>query len=230
MTRWDIKRWIVSLSLFVFLTVGSQQVRAEGEQVVVDDAAYTVFELLGDPDFENLEGLLDRAHGVVIVPQLIKVGFIIGGEAGRGVILAHDLDTGTWSYPAFLDVGAASIGLQIGASETQAVLVIMTDTGLEAMLAENVEVGAEASVAAGPVGAEVKAATTSTEFNEDIYAYGTSEGLFLGVAIEGTILIPDQDANMAYYGQAATTREIIQADEVWNEHADQLREILKGED
>ncbi|MBT5433626.1 MAG: lipid-binding SYLF domain-containing protein [Alphaproteobacteria bacterium] len=229
MTRYGLTRWIVSVVVFVFLTVGSRQVRAEGEETVVDDAAHTVVELLRDPDFANLEGLLDRAHGVVIVPQLIKAGFIIGGEAGRGVILAHDLDTGTWSNPAFLDVGAASIGLQIGASETQVVLAIMTDAGLEAMLAENVEVGAEASVAAGPVGAEVKAATTSTEFNQDIYAYGTSEGLFLGVAIEGTLLIPDQDANMAYYGQAATTREIIQAGKVWNGHADQLREILRGE-
>tara|TARA_B100000676_G_scaffold259819_1_gene269112 strand:- start:1252 stop:1932 length:681 start_codon:yes stop_codon:yes gene_type:complete len=203
--------------------------RAEGEQMVVDDSAYTVYELTADPDFAILEELLDEAVGVVIVPQLFKAGLIIGGEAGHGVILARDADTGDWSYPAFLDVGTASLGLQIGASETQVVFVIMTRDGLEAMLADNVEVGAEASVAAGHVGAEVGAATTSTELNDDIYAFGTSEGLFIGLSLEGTLLIPDQDANMAYYGEAATTREVIQAGEVSNEDADTLRLILKGE-
>ena len=88
---------------------------------------------------------------------------------------------------------------------------------------------AEASVAAGPVGAEVGAATTSTERNDDIYAFGTSEGLFIGLSLEGTLLIPDQDANMAYYGEAVTTREVIQTGEVSNEDADTLCLILKGE-
>ena len=225
------RRFLLSLSvsLSLALTAFPPPAAAGDEQRVVDEAADTVFELLSDPHFGSLRGLLERARGVVVVPRLAKAGLILGGEAGRGVILARDANTGEWSYPAFLDVGSASIGLQIGASESRVVLVVMTDTGLEAMLRENIEVGAEASVAAGPVGAEVEAATTSAELTEDIYAYGVSEGLFLGVAIEGTVLIPDQDANMAYYGEAATTREAIQAGAVENPGADVLRAALEGE-
>ena len=222
-------RFIAPLLAAIVLAAPLSRATAGDEQRVVDEAADTVFELLSDPHFGNLRGLLERARGVVIVPRLAKAGLILGGEAGRGVILARDPDTGEWSHPAFLDIGSASIGFQIGASETRIVLVVVTGPGLEAMLRENIEVGAEASVAAGPVGAEVEAATTSTELTEDIYAYGASEGLFLGVAIEGTVLIPDQDANMAYYGQPATTREVIQAGEVWNTGADILRAALKGE-
>jgi len=99
---------------------------------------------------------------------------------------------------------------------------------MEAMLSDKIEVGADASVAAGPVGAAAKAATTSTEFNEDIYAYGTSEGLFAGISVEGAILIPDEDANHSYYGEPVTTREILQGDAVWNARADGLRELLES--
>ena len=219
---------VIALLVLVLWQAPSGPAFADGEQAVVEDAHVTVAELLADPDFSNLHGLLARAHGVVIVPQLFKAGFIIGGEAGRAVILARDPSSGAWSHPAFMDMASASIGLQIGAAETQLVLVIMTQAGMEAMLSDKIEVGADASVAAGPVGAAAKAATTSTEFNEDIYAYGTSEGLFAGISVEGAILIPDEDANHSYYGEPVTTREILQGDAVWNARADGLRELLES--
>ncbi len=214
--------------LLVLLMVGAalRPALADGERTVVEDARATVWDLLADPDFASLRGMLQRARAVVVVPQLFKAGFIIGGEAGRGIMLAHDLNSGAWSYPAFFDVGSASIGLQIGASETQLLLVVMTDAGLEALLADRINVGADASVAAGPLGAAAKAATTSTELEADIYAYGLSEGLFAGISLEGALMVPDEDANMAFYGEAATTREIIQADMVANSIADGLRELL----
>ena len=199
---------------------------ADDERSVVEDARATLWELLADPDFGSLHGLLARARAVLIVPQLFKAGFIIGGEAGRGVLLAHDLSAGSWSYPAFFDTGSASVGLQAGASETQLVLVVMTDAGLEALLADRINVGADASVAAGPVGAAARAATTSTAFDADIYAYGISQGLFAGVSLQGALMVPDEDANLAFYGRAATTREIVQAGLVANERADPLRDML----
>ncbi len=124
-------------------------------------------------------------------------------------------------------MASASIGLQIGAAGIQLVLVIMTDAGLETMLSDKVEVGVDTLIVAGPEGAAVKA-TTLTEFNEDIYAYGISEGLFAGVSLEGAILIPDEDANHSYYGEPATTREILQDEAVWNPDADGLRTLLEG--
>ncbi|MBT6205613.1 MAG: lipid-binding SYLF domain-containing protein [Rhodospirillaceae bacterium] len=222
------RQGMAGLVVLLLLQICPSPALADGEQGVVEDARATVAELLADPDFSNLHGLLARAHGAVIVPQLYKAGFIIGGEAGRAVILARDPNSGAWSHPAFMDMASASIGLQIGAAETQLVLVIMTDAGMEAMLSDKIEVGADASVAAGPIGAAAKAATTSTEFNEDIYAYGTSEGLFAGVSVEGAILIPDQDANHSFYGEPVTTREILQGDEAWNPRADGLRELLES--
>lgn len=196
------------------------------ERAIVEDARATLWDLVNDPDFGNLRGLLARSRAVVIVPQLFKAGFIIGGETGRAVLLARDMDSGAWSYPAFLDVGSASVGLQIGASQTQLVLVVMTDAGLEALLADKVNIGADATIAAGPVGAAAKAATTSSDFGEDIYAYGKSAGLFAGIALEGAQLVPDEDADMAFYGEAATTREIVQAGTVANSDADPLRAML----
>lgn len=201
-------------------------VAARANHGVVEDARATLWEMLSDPDFASLHDLLAHARAVVIVPQLYKAGFIIGGEAGRGVLLAHDLSAGTWSYPAFLDFGSASVGLQVGASQTELVLVVMTDAGLEALLADRINVGADASIAAGPMGAAARAATTSMEFDADIYAYGTSEGLFAGVSVQGGLIVPDEDANMEFYGEAATTREIVQAGTVANADADPLRAML----
>lgn len=214
------------LPLVALLAVGAPS-PAAANRGVVEDARVTLWEMLSDPDFAGLHGLLARARGVVIVPQLFKAGFIIGGEAGSGVLLVHDLFSQSWSYPAFLDFGSASVGLQIGASETQLVLVIMTDEGLEALLSDRFNVGADASIAAGPVGAAARAATTSTALDADIYAYGTSEGLFVGISLQGGLIVPDEDANMDFYGEAATTRQIVQAGTVANADADPLRQMLE---
>lgn len=223
------RRWMIGPVVAVALGAAAPA-WAETPQVLVDEARATVEQLVADPDFENLKALLARAHGVVVVPELYKAGFIIGGEAGEAVILARDVNTGVWSYPAFMTMASGSVGLQIGASISQIVLVVMTDQGMEAMLSDKVDVGGDASVAAGPVGVNVEAATTSTDFDKDIYAYGTGQGLFAGVAVEGAILIPDEDANQLYYGEAATTREIVQAGTVENDGADGLRAALAGLD
>jgi SH3 domain-containing YSC84-like protein 1 len=216
----------IALVVVLAVLVAPRLANAAGERVVVEDARATLWELLQASDFAALRDLLPRARAVLIVPQLFKAGFIIGGEAGRAVLLAHDLSAGSWSNPAFFDMGSASLGLQIGASETQLVLVVMTDSGLESLLADRINVGADATVAAGPVGAMAKAGTTSTAFDADIYAYGTSAGLFAGIAIEGAIMVPDEDANMAFYGEALTTREIVQAGLGHNQHAEPLRAML----
>ncbi len=222
-----LARWLI-VPVVAAVLAAATPAFADSPQDLVAEAEVTVQQLVADPDFENLTDLLARARGVVVVPELYKAGFIIGGEAGRAVILARDVNTGEWSYPAFMTMASGSVGLQIGASISQIVLVIMTDAGMEAMLADKVDVGGDASVAAGPVGLNVEAATTSTDFDQDIYAYGTGQGLFAGVAVEGAILIPDEDTNQLYYGEAATTREIVQAGTVSNGDADGLRAALSG--
>ena len=215
------------LGLLAALALALPAAAEEPPQRVVDEALATLREMTADPDFSNLHGLLARAKAVIIVPEMIKGGFIIGGEWGQGVLLARDQETRLWSAPAFVTLGSGSIGLQIGGSVSQVVLVVMTDTGLDAMLKDKVTLGGEASVAAGPVGAGVNAQSTS-DVNDDVYSYAKSQGLFAGAAIEGAVLEPDPDRNRFYYGAEFSTRQIVFGEAGFNAGADALRAALAG--
>lgn len=217
----------ILLSLLCIAAFAGAARAEEPPQRVVDQALATYNNMTSDPDFANLNSLLARAKAVVIVPEMIKGGFIIGGEWGQGVMLAHDAVTGTWSQPAFVTLASGSIGLQIGGSVSQVVLVVMTDTGLDAMLKDKLTLGGEASVAAGPVGAGVNAQSTS-DVNDDVYAYAKSQGLFAGAAIEGAVLEPDPDRNRFYYGAEFSTRQIVFGEATPNAGADALRAALAG--
>ena len=199
----------------------------EAPQRVVDAALATYREMTVDPDFANLTSLLVRAKAVVIVPEMYKGGFIIGGEYGQGVLLARDAATGLWSPPAFVTLASGSIGLQIGGSVSQVVLVVMTDTGLDAILKDKMTLGGEASVAAGPVGAGVDAQSTS-DINDDVYAYAKAQGLFAGAAIEGAVLESDPDRIRFYYGATYSPRQIVLGKVADNAGADALRAALDG--
>ncbi len=220
-----MKRFLLSL-LCIAAFAGAARAE-EAPQRVVDQALATYSNMTSDPDFANLNSLLARAKAVVIVPEMIKGGFIIGGEWGQGVMLARDDATGTWSQPAFVTLASGSIGLQIGGSVSQVVLVVMTDTGLDAMLKDKVTLGGEASVAAGPVGAGVNAQSTS-DVNDDVYSYAKSQGLFAGAAIEGAVLESDPDRNRFYYGAEFSTRQIVFGEATPNPGADALRAALAG--
>jgi lipid-binding SYLF domain-containing protein len=213
------------LSLLCIAAFAASARAEETPQRVVDEALATYRNMTTDPDFANLNSLLARAKAVVIVPEMIKGGFIIGGEWGQGVMLARDAASGAWSQPAFVTLASGSIGLQIGGSVSQVVLVVMTDTGLDAMLQDKVTLGGEASVAAGPVGAGVNAQSTS-DVNDDVYAYAKSQGLFAGAAIEGAVLEADPDRNRFYYGGEFSTRQIVFGQATPNAGADALRAAL----
>ncbi len=215
------------LGLLAALALALPAAAEEPPQRVVDEALATLREMTADPDFSNLHGLLARAKAVIIVPEMIKGGFIIGGEWGQGVLLARDQETRLWSAPAFVTLGSGSIGLQIGGSVSQVVLVVMTQAGLEAILKNQVTLGGEASVAAGPVGAGVDAQSTS-DVNTDVYAYAKSQGLFAGAAIEGAVLEPDTDRIRFYYGANYTPRQIVIGNVVDNPGSAALRAMLNG--
>ena len=129
---------------------------ASEEQQLIDDALLTLNNFMADPDMGWFRKYAPSARGMLIVPTLLKAGFIIGGEGGSGVLLGKDPKTGTWSPPAFYTMAAGSIGFQIGAEAQEVVLLLMTDKGLNSMLESNVKLGAEASVAVGPKGAGVE--------------------------------------------------------------------------
>ncbi len=205
--------------------VAASGAQAAEQQRLVDKARITVEELRADPNFRNLPGYLARAKAVVVMPELVKAGFIFGGEGGVGVLLARDAKSGEWSYPAFYTMAAASVGLQIGAQVSKVVLVVMTDGGLDKLMSDKLTLGADVSVAVGPVGGGLEAATT-LNVEADIYSFSLAKGLFGGISLEGAVLVPDEEAAEAYYGKAVSSRAIVIHREVSNPGADGLRAAL----
>lgn len=173
-----------------------------------------------DPNMEWFRKNVNRAKGVFIVPQMLRGGFFIGGSGGSGALLAQDFKTGKWSYPAFYTMGSVSLGLQIGADASEIILMIMSDKGLDAMLSTEFKLGADAAVAAGPVGATTKAQTA------DILAFGRSKGAFGGLSIEGAVISPREKWNNQYYGKAVRPVDILVQQSVSNPGADPLRQAL----
>jgi SH3 domain-containing YSC84-like protein 1 len=148
------------------------------------------------------ESLLAEAQGVVIVPNVIKVGFIAGARRGHGVVLVRDND-GEWSLPQFVTLTGGSVGWQAGIQGTDVILVFTTKKGVEGLLSGKFTIGADAAATAGPVGRNAAAATDAT-LRSEILSYSRSRGLFLGVAIDGSVLEIDQEAHLGFYGSPST--------------------------
>src|SRR5437764_2476690 len=167
-------------------------------------AAKVFTEIMAAPDKAIPHDLLDKAEAVAVFPNVIKAGFIVGGRGGRGVI-SRRVRNG-WSAPAFFDLGGASIGLQIGASSTDFVLLFMNQDALKGLLEDKFEIGGEGSVAAGPVG-RAASASTDAQLKAGIISYSRSKGLFAGLELKGVVINPDNDDNRAVYG--LTARDIL---------------------
>jgi lipid-binding SYLF domain-containing protein len=142
--------------------------------------------------------LLQRAYGIVVVPRVIKGALIVGGRGGKGVFAVRNPD-GTWTNPVFVTLAGANIGFQWGVQSTDVVLVLTSRESVEGMAGGKVTLGADASVAAGPVGRSA-AATTDTNFNAQVLSYSRSEGIFAGVALDGSVIAIDDKSNEAAYG------------------------------
>lgn len=200
---------------------------ASEQQDIIDKATMTVRKLLADPELPTLRRWMKRAKGALVIPSLIKGGFMFGAEGGSGVLLARRAD-GFWGYPAFYTVGGASFGFQAGIQDSEVIFVIMTDKGLVAMMEKQFKLGADASIAMGPIaGAGFRGATTAN-LGADIYAYAVTRGVFGGVSFDGTAVIGREAWNRAYYGDGASARGIIVERKFSNEAADPLRRALAG--
>jgi lipid-binding SYLF domain-containing protein len=206
-----------------FATPAAAQDAADAKQVV-ERAKVALEEVLADKNLGNMDEQIKRARAVLIVPRFFKAGFVVGGAAGNGVLLARD-GTGGWSYPAFYNMAAGSIGLQIGVQDIQIVLLIMNDGALQAMLRNRFKLGADASVAIGGVGAGIGGSTT-TNLDADIITYGKGRGVFGGGAVEGAVLTAGTEWIKAYYGQELAPEAIVVGQQGRNPHANALRQVL----
>lgn len=216
-------------ALFFALTLMPSEKSQAAEQDTIQillEAEATARFVLGSKQYKELNQAFDKAVGVVIIPRLLKGGFIVGGEYGNAVLLAKR-PNGSWSYPAFYTVGGGSIGFQIGVKDSQMILVIRTHTGLEAILKDQFKVGGEAGVVVGTFGGSVEGAST-TSMGADIVAFSLDRGLFGGGTLEGTVFAKRSDFNADFYGQAYDPRAIVIEGKATNPEADSLRATLSA--
>jgi lipid-binding SYLF domain-containing protein len=172
------------------------QAREEGRLLM---AGQVLGEVRGSRDQAIPDRLLERAYGIAVIPDLTKVAFFAGGRRGHGVLVVRDRQ-GNFTSPVFITLTGGSFGWQWGVQSTDIVLVFTTPKGVEGINGGKVTLGADASVAAGPVGRQAEAATDAT-FRAEVYSYSRSRGVFAGLALDGTVISIDDDANAAFYGK-----------------------------
>jgi len=194
------------------------------QQKLVNDASKTLSNFLRDPDMTWLQNNIGRAKGVLVAPAIAKAGFIFGGSGGRGVLVAHEAPAGKWGGPAFYTLATASVGFQAGISVSENVTLVMTDKGLNSLLANSVKLGGDASVAAGPVGAGAKSDVVA-----DLVTFSRAKGVYGGLNLDGTVVAPSNDWNDAYYGKKVLPPDILIRQSAHNKQADAyLAQVTKA--
>jgi lipid-binding SYLF domain-containing protein len=208
----DFKRctWILAVA-----GCASTAAFAADRAIKVDDrldaSAETLTQMMGASDKGIPQDLMDKARCVVVVPGMKKAGFIFGAEFGRGFAVCRRQGGVGWSAPAAMRVEGGSVGFQIGASETDVVLLVMNEGGMKHLLSDKFTVGGDASGAAGPIGRDMSARTDAM-MNAEMLSYSRSRGLFAGISLEGATLRPDGESNHVLYGRDSTNREILTGD------------------
>jgi lipid-binding SYLF domain-containing protein len=195
------------------------------QQQLVEKALMSFQEFSADPTIGWTENQAKRVKALLIVPQVLRGGFIFGGAGGSGVLLVRDEKTGKWSDPAFFTIGSASFGLQIGADASELVLLVMTTRGVESFYTSSFKLGGDVSIAAGPVGAGVKGATTPT-LSVDMLSYTKAKGAYAGISLEGAGVSNSTKSNEAYYGKGTRTTDILVKRSATNPGAKKLIEAV----
>lgn len=171
-------------------------------------AAEAFKEVMGIPDKAIPQDLLEKAECIVIIPDLKKGAFIVGGKYGKGFVSCRKKDGVGWSAPGSVRIEGGSVGFQIGASEMDVFMLVMNDRGMERLLGDKFTLGADATIAAGPVG-RVAQAETDARMTAEILAWSRARGLFAGIALNGATLREDDDWNQDLYGKPLKNREIV---------------------
>jgi lipid-binding SYLF domain-containing protein len=193
---------------------GSAALAADREIKVadrLDASADTLTDMMRAADKGLPQDLIDKARCVVVVPGMKKAGFIIGAEYGRGFAVCRRRGGSGWSAPAAMRVEGGSVGFQIGASDTDIILLVMNDGGMKHLLSDKFTLGGDAAVAAGPVGRDLSAQTDAM-MHAEMLSYSRAHGLFAGISLQGATLRPDGSTNKELYGRDTTNREILSGD------------------
>jgi len=203
---------VVCVTLAVSTVAHAHTQKNLEDEISQSDKAARVFgEIMATPDKGIPKDLLEKAECVAVFPSVLKAGFIVGGRGGRGV--ASCRTPGGWSAPAYFSLGGASFGLQIGAQSTDFVMLFMNKEGLNSLLSDEFTLGADASVAAGPVGRQSGAAT-DLKLNAQILSYSRSRGLFAGLELKGVVIKADKDDMRDVYGEGVTAKQVLKENKV----------------
>ena len=214
---------IAAILAAVLLTAGLARpaVAASAAEELVERSRFSIERMLIDEELPELKGYVTRAHGLLIIPELVKGGFIVGAEAGSGVLMVRGGD-GTWSEPAFYTLAAGSIGLQIGGQVSEVVFAVMSQDAVDALLRSEIKLGGDLSITVGPIGKGLEASTT-TNLKADVFAFSKNVGLFGGGALKGAKLFARKEMNEGYYGTGAAPRGIVIERNFFNPQSEKLR-------
>jgi lipid-binding SYLF domain-containing protein len=196
------------MMLCALLAITGSAIAQETELNRADDAVRVLGEIMQSPDRRVPTELLSKAEAIAVIPNVVKAGLVLGGRHGRGLISVRAAD-GTWSNPSFLTLNGGSFGFQAGVQSTDVVLVFRSKRGVDSIVNGKFTLGADAAVAAGPVGRNAQASTDG-QLKAEIYSYSRSRGLFAGVALDGSVLSIDHKANQKIYGSKVTPRRIFE--------------------
>ena len=186
-------------ALLILAGFSSAALAQSEQQKLVDAADKTLATFMRDPDMTWLQQNIGRAKAVMIAPEVVKAGFIFGGSGGRAVTVARDEKTGKWAGPAFYTLATASVGFQAGVSVSEVVTLVMTEKGLNSLMAPSVKLGGDASVAAGPIGAGAKSDVVA-----DFVSFSRAKGLYGGLNLDGTVIAISNEWNETYYNKKGT--------------------------
>lgn len=218
--------WLIAVASVSVVTLSpvAAQNNIQQRKLLLDAEAALIDLRAAEPLAGKMNSAIAKASAVLIVPNLLKGAFIVGGEGGSGVLLARRLD-GSWSAPVFVTLVAASIGLQIGGQSSKVLFAVMHDAALDALLSDKVKLGVDLGVAVAHVGAGLEASTT-TAARDDIFQFAVSQGLFGGGALEGAVIEPRTSWNDAYYGRTLGAKAIVADPNLASPGADALRAAL----
>lgn len=200
-----MRNWLIALIVLCATTFSFADAKSDSTERL-QMATETLHQIMDAPDKGIPEEVLDNAKCIVIVPHLVKGGFIVGGKHGRGVATCRT-STG-WSAPAFVSVGGGSWGLQIGVEGVDLVMLVMNEQGLQHLLSSKFQISGEGSAAAGPVGRHASAGT-DWKLNTEMLTYSRSKGAFAGLTLEGAVIEKDDDSTIAIYGSNLPFRSIL---------------------
>ncbi len=202
-----MKRSLIgALALVVVGTVAVGAKVSSQETDRIRAAADVLGEIHGEPDKDIPHDLWAKAACVVVIPSLKKVAFGFGGEYGKGLMTCRR--NGAWGAPVFMELEKGSWGFQIGGESIDLVLLVMNEAGMKKMLQDKVSLGADASVAAGPVGRKASA-STDAQMSAEVLSYSRAQGVFAGIDVSGGVLRPDVDANRDLYGREVSARAVL---------------------